>query len=200
MYCTGFAVYIDGAPVRAGGVGAFYLNELAAYQRNMAFAELAFRQIASELTDEGGQGLTEEQRASLGNFCSVNEAACDRVQLTTNCGRVSCLGNTVTWGGAINFQGGTDLSRTDQAFIALLAHELQHVVQWLNSPMNYNLSMLWTWTLGRIFNPDPYYLGNDWQLRQFSSFAREQQGAIVGLCYSGSSAACQSSGYSGYQP
>ncbi len=108
---------------------------------------------------------------------------------------------SVTWGGAINFQKGEDLSRTDPQFIAVLAHELTHVVQWLSNPIGYDLSMIGTWlwagTLGRLFGADPYRLPDGWESRPFSSFSREQQGEIVQRCYAGSATAC---GVSPYHP
>jgi hypothetical protein len=101
----------------------------------------------------------------------------------------------VTWGGGINFGKGIDLSSTDPAFIAVLAHELTQVIQWQENPLGYDLSMLWTWSVGLAFNGDPYNLPNSWQYRSFSTFSREQQGEIVWRCYSGSTEACQVSPY-----
>jgi hypothetical protein len=151
----GPAIVIDGAPVGRGGPWLSAVLSLMRIGARMDRAE-ALRAYRAYLA---GQPLTEGQRQALGNFCELRQDACDRARLTNDCG-VFCAGDTdaLTWGGAINFEEGQDLSATDDRFIALLAHELTHVAQWLDNPWGYNFSMIWTWTVGRIFNPDPYQL------------------------------------------
>jgi hypothetical protein len=68
-------------------------------------------------------------------------------------------------------------------------------VQWIDNPLGYDLSMIWTWSVGLLFNGNPYRLPGNWQDRSFSGFTREQQGAIVEYCYAGFTIYCSVSPY-----
>jgi RHS repeat-associated protein len=118
-------VYIDGA--FAGGSWLGFVMSMA--QMNARYAEHVARTGRALLAAAGsGQHLSEDQKKALGNFCSLEPEVCSRAILTDDCGSISCWGaEALTWGGAINFQNGTNLGRTDQRFIASLAHELRHV-------------------------------------------------------------------------
>ncbi len=140
------------------------------------------------------QPLSGEQQAALGNFCEKQPVVCDKARMHNTLGGILAP-TAMTFGHTIAFREGTNINSTDREFVALLAHELTHVVQYreLGAVAFYGRA-IWEHTLGRLFHGNPYSV--DRFDRPFGSYRLEQQGTIVHLCYlNPSSAACGASPY-----